>query len=79
MGREQEARIVLEKLHGSGEMEVEFKEIKAQILSDPAVESTWKAVATKPSYRRRALLTMAVAFGVQMTGVLVVNSEHFSA
>lgn len=75
-GREEQARVVLEKLHGRDEMEVEFREIKAQILSDSAYESTWRAVATKPSYRKRALLTMAVAFGIQMTGVLVVNSKY---
>lgn len=78
-GKEEQARVVLEKLHGREEMEVEFREIKAQILSDSAFEGTWKAVATKPSYRKRALLTMGVAFGIQMTGVLVVNSKYSKA
>ncbi|KAF7548052.1 hypothetical protein G7Z17_g7308 [Cylindrodendrum hubeiense] len=76
--RYDEARKVLSKLHGNGHnediIELEYREIYDSIAADYSLEVIpWKALFTKPSWRRRLLLGCGVqAFG-QLSGVNVIN------
>ncbi len=60
VGRYEEAREVLKKMHGTGLEEDfylrEFHQIKAQIELDKAERLGMKAIWRKPSYRKRFLL-----------------------
>lgn len=73
-GRHEEARTVLNRLHEREEAKVEFAQIEAQIAMDNALPHTWGSLLTKKSYRKRAILALGLAVGIQFTGVLVINS-----
>jgi sugar porter (SP) family MFS transporter len=74
----EEARSVLVKLHGTGDnedfIELDYQEIHDSIVADRALAVIpWKAIFTRPSWRRRLLLGCGVqAFG-QLSGVNVIN------
>ncbi|KAK1707872.1 MFS sugar transporter [Colletotrichum lupini] len=76
--RYEEARLVLKRLHGNGDnddfLEAEYQEIHDTIIADRSVNAVhWKALFTRPSWRRRLLLGCGVqAFG-QLSGVNVIN------
>jgi sugar porter (SP) family MFS transporter len=76
--RPEEARAALEKLHGDGTndeyIDLEFREIHDVIIADRTLNVIpWKAIFTKPTWRRRLLLGCAVqAFG-QFSGINVIN------
>ncbi|WYZ44520.1 hypothetical protein EsH8_VII_000956 [Colletotrichum jinshuiense] len=76
--RYDEARQVLKKLHGNGEndafLELEYREIHDTIVADRSLNVIpWKAIFTRPSWRRRLLLGAGIqAFG-QLSGVNVIN------
>jgi hypothetical protein len=74
--RYDEARRVLEKLHGNGHnqefLELEYREIYDVILADQTLAiKSWKGLVARPSWRRRLLLGCGVqAFG-QLSGINV--------
>ncbi|KAJ9664879.1 hypothetical protein H2201_004931 [Coniosporium apollinis] len=76
--RHEEARVVLQKLHGTGDneefLDLEFREIRDTILADKTrSQMTWRGLLAKPTWRRRLLLGCGVqAFG-QLSGVNVIN------
>ena len=74
--RSEEAERVLRMLHDSDEAAVEMQQIRDQIAVDNTLESSWMSLITKPSYRKRTFMTLGVSFGIQMTGVLVINSRR---
>ncbi|KPI40804.1 Sugar transporter STL1 [Cyphellophora attinorum] len=73
-GRHEEARKTLAKLHHPDEAEVEFSQIETQLSVDKQLPSSWGSLMTKRSYRKRALFSIGLAIGIQMTGVLVFNN-----
>lgn len=62
VGRDEEAREVLKRIHGGGQDEdfyiSEFHQIKAQIELDKAEQLGLKHIFLRPSYRKRVLLVM---------------------
>jgi sugar porter (SP) family MFS transporter len=74
--RYEDARKVLEKLHGNGSneefLEHEFREIRDTIVAEKTVSvKSWKQMVSRPSWRRRLALGMGVqAFG-QLSGINV--------
>ncbi len=71
----EEAERVLRKLHDSDEAALELQQIRNQIAVDNTLENSWMSLVTKPSYRKRTFITVGLSVGIQMTGVLVINSE----
>ncbi|PVH77529.1 general substrate transporter [Cadophora sp. DSE1049] len=76
--RHEEARLVLEKMHGNGSneafLDLEYREIRDTIVAEKSLQvPAWSALLKKPSPRRRLLLGCGVqAFG-QLSGINVVN------
>jgi hypothetical protein len=74
--RHDEAKHVLERLHGTGSnagfLELEFREIRDTIIAEKTRSAmTWRGLLSKPAWRRRLLLGCGVqAFG-QLSGVNV--------
>jgi len=75
----EEAERVLRKLHDSDEAALELQQIRNQIAVDNTLENSWMSLVTKPSYRKRTFITIGLSVGIQMTGVLVINSEISTA
>jgi MFS family permease len=73
--RAEEAERVLIKLHDRDEAILELQQIRNQIAVDNRLEQSWLSLLTKPSYRKRTFITVGLSFGIQMTGVLVINSK----
>ena len=73
-GRHEEARRVLYKLHDAEEAAIEYAQIEAQVQVDSTLPVTWMSMITKPSYRKRTILAIGLACGIQFTGVLVINN-----
>lgn len=73
-GRHAEARQNLLKLHTPAEAEIEIVQIQAQMDIDKTLNSSWWTIATKPSYRKRALLALGTTAGLQFSGILVINN-----
>lgn len=77
--RHEEARVVLQKLHGTGDneefLDLEFREIRDTIIADKTrSQMTWRGLLARPTWRRRLLLGCGVqAFG-QLSGVNVSES-----
>ncbi|CZR65514.1 probable major myo-inositol transporter iolT [Phialocephala subalpina] len=73
-----EARTVLEKLHGNGSnqefLDLEFQEIRDVIVAEKTLAiKSWKGLVRRPSWRKRLLLGCGIqAFG-QLSGVNVIN------
>ncbi|KAF2195132.1 general substrate transporter [Zopfia rhizophila CBS 207.26] len=76
--RQEEARAVLQKLHGGDGnaelVELEFREIYDAVIAEQThTVKSWSAIISKPSWRKRLLLGAGVqAFG-QLSGVNVIN------
>jgi hypothetical protein len=74
--RYEEARAVLEKLHGTGSneefLDLEFREIRDTIVAEKQIAvRSWKEMVSRPSWRKRLFLGMGVqAFG-QLSGINV--------
>ena len=73
-GRYEEAQRNLLKLHTPEEAAIETAQIRAQMEVDKTLKSSWWTIATKPSYRKRALLAMGTTAGIQFSGILVINN-----
>jgi len=74
--RTEEAERVLLKLHDSDEAALELQQIRNQIAVDNTLENSWMSLVTKRSYRKRTFITLGLSVGIQMTGVLVINSKR---
>jgi Sugar (and other) transporter len=80
-GREDEAQAILQKLHfdksdaDNSYARAEFYQIQKQIVIDRSLNSSWKQMFTKPSYRKRAFLAIGTTAIIQCSGVLVINSK----
>jgi hypothetical protein len=74
--RHEDARLVLEKLHGNGSnaefLDLEYREIRDTIVAEATLSvKTWSGLISRPSWRRRLALGCGVqAFG-QLSGVNV--------
>jgi prepilin-type processing-associated H-X9-DG protein len=72
----EDARLVLEKLHGNGSnaafLDLEYREIRDTIVAEATLSvQTWSGLISRPSWRRRLALGCGVqAFG-QLSGVNV--------
>lgn len=73
--RTEEAERILLKLHDSDEAALELRQIRNQIAVDNSLENSWLSLLTKRSYRKRTFITLGLSVGIQMTGVLVINSK----
>lgn len=75
--RPDEAERVVQKLNQGGSDEFarsQFYQMRKQADHDKTMDSSWKEVFYKPSYRRRAIIVMLIgAFG-QASGVIVINN-----
>lgn len=71
---------VVSKLHvisGDPQQEFarsEFYQMQKQAEADQRMDTSWKTICTRPSYRKRMLIGMAFAFFGQSTGAFVVNN-----
>jgi hypothetical protein len=74
-GKMAEAKDILQKLHSTEEAQVEFAQIRSQIDMDNSLPQSWSSLLTKKSYRKRTILAIGLACGIQFTGVLVINSK----
>ncbi|KAH0830952.1 Sugar transporter family protein [Fonsecaea pedrosoi] len=54
----------------------EFHEMKTQILFDRSLSGGYRAIFKRPSYRKRALMTMGLIFTLVSSGVLVIGSYN---
>jgi hypothetical protein len=74
--RHEDARLVLQKLHGNGSneefLDLEYKEIRDTIVAEKTLSvQTWSGLLARPSWRKRLALGCGVqAFG-QLSGVNV--------
>jgi len=79
-GREAEAEVILNRLHSDKDdsdntyARAEYYQIIKQIGIDRALGNSWWHMIKKPSYRKRALIAMAVTFFIQSSGDLVINN-----
>lgn len=79
--RHEEARVVLEKLHGTGSnvefLDLEYREIRDTIVAEKSLQvPAWSTLLKKPSSRRRLFLGCGVqAFG-QLSGINVSKTSH---
>jgi hypothetical protein len=73
--RTEEAERILLKLHDPDEAALELQQIKNQIAVDNSLENSWWSLFAKASYRKRTFITIGLSIGIQMTGVLVINSK----
>jgi hypothetical protein len=69
-GRYEEARRNLLKLHTPEEAAIEIVQIQAQMEIDRTLRSSYWAMFTKPSYRKRTLIGMATTASIQFSGIL---------
>ncbi|KAI1625143.1 general substrate transporter [Exophiala viscosa] len=78
--RTDEAWKVVSKLHatpGDPQQEFarsEFYQMQKQSDADREMDTSWKMIFTRPSYRKRMLIGMGFAFFGQSTGAFVVNN-----
>lgn len=81
MGRHDEARAILEKLHSAPDDPrhefalKEFYQIRHQLEMDMKHDTSLKSMFTKKSNLKRTLLGMLVTVLAQCSGVLVINGE----
>ena len=79
-GRTDEAWAVVRRLHaGSNDADAEFArrefyQMRKQIELDRTMKTSYAEIFRKPSYRKRALITMYLFFSLISSGVLVINS-----
>lgn len=78
-----EALEILQRLHKGNDVdnfaEIEYYQIRKQIEHDLKNNTTYWEIFTRKSYRKRALITIALGWFSQSCGVLVINSESMAA
>jgi MFS family permease len=79
-GRSEEAWKIISKIHSSKAdpssefARSEFYQMQKQTELDRTLESSWKDLVTKESYRKRVLVGVGFAFFSQSTGAFVINN-----
>jgi hypothetical protein len=79
--RTDEAWAIVKRLHGNPNdandhfAEIEFRQMRKQIELDRTYKTSYKEIFTRPSYRKRALITMFMTYSLMSSGVLVINSK----
>ncbi|KAK5000699.1 hypothetical protein LTR66_000490 [Elasticomyces elasticus] len=77
--RADEAWAVVQRLHVNPTdpndhfAEDEFDQMRRQIELDRTFKTSYKEIFTRPSYRKRALITMFLTYSLMSSGVLVIN------
>jgi hypothetical protein len=80
-GRIEEAKAILYRLHSDPTdpddefAQAEFYQIQKQIVIDKTLDSSWMGLWKKKSNRKRCLLAIGTTGTIQLSGVLVINSE----
>lgn len=72
--RHDEARRVLNRLHGLDEAAVEFVQIDAQMRIDKMMPTSYHDMVMRPSYRKRLLLGCGCMAFTQFSGILVITN-----
>lgn len=77
----EEARQVFDRLNHhssstteSSKLDAEFHQMQQQAAYDRLLDSSWKGIFTKPTYRKRIILGCTLAALNQSTGVFVINN-----
>ncbi|KIW88085.1 uncharacterized protein Z519_11195 [Cladophialophora bantiana CBS 173.52] len=73
-GRDDEASRILKKLHAPDEAEHELLQIKAQAEIEHRLDSSYRALFTKPSYRKRCILAFITTVSIQFCGPILINN-----
>lgn len=68
MGRHEEARATLKRIHTASEAEVEYNQILQQASVDVEVDTSYRTFLFSERYRYRAFLCFLFPFGVQLAG-----------
>ncbi|KAK7883526.1 hypothetical protein LTR67_011102 [Exophiala xenobiotica] len=72
--RPEQADAALRKLHTPKEAAVEFVQIRKQMEVDRRLPSSYISMFTKPSYRKRTMIAIALSVAGQFSGILVINN-----
>ncbi len=84
-GRVDEAWAIVHRLHSdvndpNDEFATrEFYQMRKQIELDSTLKTSYVEIFRKPSYRKRAIITMYLFFSLVSSGVLVINSTSQSS
>ncbi len=76
--RFEDAEKIVERLHkgraeaDSGRIELALMRLQAE--QDKTMDSSWKGMFTRPSYRKRAIIAMLIGILGQASGVTVINN-----
>ncbi|OQV08484.1 hypothetical protein CLAIMM_12748 [Cladophialophora immunda] len=73
-GRDDEASLILQKLHAPDEADQELLQIKAQAETEDRLDSSYWALFTKPSYRKRCILAFITTVSIQFCGPILINN-----
>lgn len=66
----------LHTVHGNDTLaRREFEQMNKQIQFESTLKTGWLEIFRRPSYRKRALMTIGLLFTVVSSGALVINSE----
>jgi MFS family permease len=80
-GRNEEAWAIVNRLHSSPSdpnnefAKREFYQMSKQIEFERTMKTSYIEIFRKPSYRKRAFITMWYTFSLMSSGVLVINSK----
>lgn len=75
----EESRRVFNKLNASpladlSQIEEEWKQMEQQAAYDRVMDASWKNLFTRPTYRKRVIISCTLTFLNQCTGVFVINN-----
>lgn len=73
-GRDDEAGRILQRLHPSDEATKELQQIQRQSQIDAQLDSSYWAMLTKPSYRKRSIMGIITTVAVEFCGPIVINN-----
>jgi len=79
--RADEAWTIVKRLHANPNdtsdrfAETEFYQMRKQIEIDRTYKTSYYEIFRRPSYRKRALITMFMTYSLMSSGVLVINSR----
>lgn len=79
-GRTEQAWQIIERLHRTSDdpngdyAHEEFEQMKTQIALDRTLDSSWKILLTRRSYRKRVLIACALLSFIYSSGTLVISS-----
>lgn len=68
------AEKILRRLHTDDEATTELFQISEAVEVEKHLDSSWIAMFRRPAYRKRAFFIFIVVFGVESSGVLVINN-----